>query len=384
VGAATEAPAEPTEAPTEAPATTVEVATEAPEATDAAAGGVATQAETATAAPAAPAAPAAAATMQPAAPGQLLQAVRERGTLICGAHGTFPGFGSVDAEGNFVGFDVDFCKAVAAAVFKDASKVEYRPLSAQERFTAVQTGEVDMLSRNTTWTTSRDSSVGMDFAPVTFFDGQGMLVRSADNITSLEDMDGASVCVQSGTTTELNLADNFRARNIEVNPVVFEEMDATVAAYDEGRCDGLTSDKSQLVSSRLSLQNPDEHVVLEVTMSKEPLAPAVLQGDPQWRDIVTWVIYGIFTAEEMGITSENVDTFADSEDPNVRRLLGLEGDLGAGLGLDNDFMVEVIRAVGNYGEIYNRHLGPDTPFDLPRGQNALWTEGGLIYAPPFR
>jgi general L-amino acid transport system substrate-binding protein len=310
--------------------------------------------------------------------------VRERGNLICGAHGSFAGFGTVDASGNFVGFDVDFCKAVAAAIFNDPSKVQYRPLSAQERLTAVQTREVDMLSRNTTWSLARDTTSGMDFAPVTFFDGQGMMVRKADNITKLEDMNGASVCVQSGTTTELNLADNFRARQLEFNAVVFEEQAQAVAAYDEGRCDAITSDKSQLASNRQEMQAPDDHVILDVTMSKEPLAPAVLQGDPQWRDIVAWVIYGTFTAEELGITSENVDTFSTSEDPNVRRLLGAEGELGAGLGLENTFMVNVIKAVGNYGEIYNRHLGPETSFNLPRAQNELWTNGGLIYAPPFR
>lgn len=354
------------------------------------AGGAAGTAATAGAAATQPAAAGGAAgaqtgaTAQAAAPGETLQVVRDRGNLICGAHGTFAGFGTVDPSGNFVGFDVDFCRAVAAAVFGDPAQVEFRPLSAQERFTAVQTREVDMLSRNTTWTTARDTSIGMDFAPVTFFDGQGMMVRQADNLTRLEDMGGASVCVQSGTTTELNLADNFRALNLEVNPVVFEEQAQAIAAYDEGRCDGLTSDKSQLASNRQEMQNPDEHVILDVTMSKEPLAPAVLQGDPQWKDIVTWVVFGTITAEELGITSENVDTFSNSEDPNVRRLLGLEGDLGAGLGIENDFMVDVIKAVGNYGEIYNRHLGPDTPFNLPRGQNELWTNGGLMYAPPFR
>ena len=374
-----------TESAAEVAAAQVTTATATEEATAAPAGET-TAAETAAAgATTAPAAPAAAAgTAEPAAPGETLRAVRDRGTLICGAHGTFAGFGTVDASGNFVGFDVDFCKAVAAAIFNDPTKVQYRPLTAQARFTAVQTREVDMLSRNTTWTTSRDTSVGMDFAPVTFYDGQGMMVRKADNITKLEDMNGASVCVQSGTTTELNLADNFRSRNLDFDAVVFEEQAQAVTAYDEGRCDAITSDKSQLASNRQELQNPDDHVILDVTMSKEPLAPAVLQGDPQWKDIVTWVIYGTFTAEELGITSQNVDSFANSEDPNVRRLLGIEGDLGKGLGLENNFMVNVIKAVGNYGEIYNRQLGPGTPFNLPRGQNALWTEGGLIYAPPFR
>lgn len=379
-----ETPAAPTEAPTEAPVeVATEAATEAPAAEATEPAGAETATAEATQAPAAGGA-AAQATALPVAPGETLQVVRDRGTLICGVHGSFAGFGTVDASGAFVGFDVDFCKAVAAAIFNDATKVEYRPLSAQERFTAVQTREVDMLSRNTTWTTARDTSIGLDFAPVTFFDGQGMMVRSAENITTLEDMGGASVCVQSGTTTELNLADNFRARQLEFDAVVFEEQAQAVAAYDEGRCDAITSDKSQLASNRQEMQVPGDHVILDVTMSKEPLAPAVLQGDPQWKDIVTWVIFGIFTAEELGITSENIDTFATSEDPNVRRLLGVEGDLGVGLGLDNTFMVNVIKAVGNYGEIYNRHLGPETPFNLPRAQNELWTNGGLIYAAPFR
>lgn len=320
----------------------------------------------------------------PAEAGATLQKVRDRGQLICGVNDQLAGFGSVDASGQYSGFDIDFCKAIAAALFNDPGKVQYRALSAQERFTAVQTGEVDVLIRNTTWTTSRDTTVGLDFAPVTFFDGQGMMVRKSDNITKLEDMNGASICVQSGTTTELNLADNFRSRGLEFTPVVFETNDQTVAAYDEGRCDGFTTDKSGLASSRLKLQNPDDHVILDVTMSKEPLAPSVLQGDPQWADIVSWTAYGLFSAEEYGITQANVDSFANSEDPNIRRLLGIEGDLGKGLGLENNFMVNVVKAVGNYGEIYNRHLGPETNINIPRGQNALYTQGGLLYAPPFR
>ena len=310
--------------------------------------------------------------------------MRDRGELICGVNDQLPGFGSVGTDGVPSGFDIDICKAVAAAVLGDPEAVQYRPLSTQERFTALQSREIDMLARNTTWTISRDSSVGLDFAPVTFFDGQGMMVRTADGITSLEDMGGASICVQSGTTTEQNLADAFRALELEFTPVVFEDANQTYAAYDAGQCDGATSDKSQLASRRIGLQAPADHVILDVTISKEPLAPAVLQGDPQWADIVSWTVYGLMNAEEYGITTENVGTFADSEDPNIRRLLGIEGELGAGLGLDNDFMVDVITAVGNYGEIYNRHLGPDTPINIPRGQNALYTDGGLIYGIPFR
>ncbi len=314
-----------------------------------------------------------------------LQAVLDRGTLICGAHGTLPGFGAVDANGNYVGFDVDFCRAVAAAVLGDAEAVEFRSLSAQERFTAVQTGEVDVLFRNSTWTLTRDSSeVGMEFMPVNFYDGQGMMVRADSGIESLEDMDGATVCVQSGTTTELNLTDVFRSLGVEFEPVVFEDADPTRDAYDGGRCDGVTTDKSQLVSYLTQLTNPDEHIILDVTMSKEPLAGAVAQGDPEWADVVRWVLFGLMNAEEYGVSSETVNDMMGSEDPNVRRLLGVEGEMGAKLGLPNDFMVAAISSVGNYGEIYNRSLGPDTPFNLPRGQNALYTEGGLIYAMPFR
>ena len=340
----------------------------------------------ATEAAAAPAAPAESAAAAPAAQaGGRLQTVKDRGTLICGVHGQLPGFGSVDSEGNYTGFDVDFCRAVAAAVLGDAEAVEYRALTAQDRFTAVQTGEVDVLFRNSTWTLTRDSSeVGMEFMPVNFYDGQGMMVRAADGIASLEDMDGATVCVQSGTTTELNLADAFRAIDADFKPVVFETADETRDAYDQGRCDGVTTDKSQLVSYLTQLANPADHVVLDVTMSKEPLAGAVAQGDPQWADAVRWVVFGVVNAEELGVNSANVQEMLASEDPNVRRLLGVEGEMGAKLGLSNDFMVTVTTAVGNYGEMYDRNLGPDTPFDLPRGLNAQWNDGGILYAPPFR
>lgn len=329
-------------------------------------------------------APAEAPAAQPA--GQsLLEIVKSRGELICGANNQLPGFGYIDSDGNYSGFDVDFCKAVAAAVLGDPDAVQYRPLTAAERFTAVQTGEVDVLFRNTTWTLQRDASgVGMEFMPITFYDGQGMMVRGDSGITSLEDMDGATICVQTGTTTELNLTDNFRARGLDFTPVVLEDADRTFAAYDEGRCDGVTTDKSGLVSRRTTLASPDDHVILDVTMSKEPLAGAVLQGDPAWADAVRWVIYGLMEAEEYGVTSANLDEMASSEDPTIQRLLGVSGDMGALLGLDNDFLVRALAAVGNYGEIYDRNLGPGTPFDLPRGQNNQYTNGGLIYAPPFR
>ncbi|GAP62763.1 general L-amino acid transport system substrate-binding protein [Ardenticatena maritima] len=316
--------------------------------------------------------------------GSLLDTVKARGKLICGVNQALPGFGYLDQSGNFAGFDVDFCKAVAAAIFDDPNAVEYRPLTAQERFTALQTGEVDVLIRNTTWTLSRDTSVGLDFGVVTFYDGQGIMVRKADNITSMEDLNGAAICVQTGTTTELNLADQMRARGLDYEPVVFEDADSTFNAYEEGRCDAVTTDKSGLVSRRTVLQNPDDHVILDVTLSKEPLGPAVLQGDPIWHDVIMWVVFATIQGEEFGITSQNIDDFMNSEDPNVRRFLGLEGDLGTGLGLTNDFAYRVVKHVGNYAEIYDRNLGPDTPFNLPRGLNALWTDGGLLYSPPFR
>lgn len=372
--------------PTAAPA--AEAPTDAP-AIGAPVGGATAEAQAATAAPAPTAAPAAGPTAASApapapAAGATLQTIKSRGNLICGSNDQVPGFGSVDSSGQTVGFDIDFCKALAAAIFGDASKVTFRPLTAQERFTAVQSGEVDVLIRNTTWTLTRDTVNGLDFAPTNFYDGQGIMVRKSENISKIEDLEGATICVQSGTTTELNLADAFRARNLNFTPTVFEDANGTMGAYDAGQCDAVTTDKSGLASRRLSLQKPDDHIILDVTLSKEPLAPSVLQGDPQWHDIVTWVVYGLMNAEEYGVTQANVQEKLSSTDPNVRRLLGAEGELGKGLGLDNDFMVKVLTAVGNYGEIYNRNLGPDTPINIPRGPNALYTEGGLIYGIPFR
>lgn len=318
--------------------------------------------------------------------GSTLAATLERGTVRCGVNQELLGFGLLDPEtGEIVGFDVDFCHALAAAIFGDASKVELVPVTATTRLEALSSGEFDVLIRNTTWTISRDTSLGFNFAPTTFYDGQGMMVRKDSGITSLEDLDGATVCVQQGTTTEKNLADVMRALGVNYEPVVLADAPSTLAAYDEGRCDGFTTDKSGLVSQQILLAEPDAHVILNETMSKEPLGPLVRHGDDQWFDIVKWVTFGTFQAEELGITSANVEEMAaTSEDPVVRNLLGVEGDLGTALGLDNDFMVDVISQVGNYGEIYDRHLGPDTVFNLERGVNAQWTDGGLIYSPPFR
>lgn len=318
--------------------------------------------------------------------GNTLDIVLDRELLNCGVNANVPGFGYLDPDTQeFAGFDVDICRAVAAAVLGDSEAVEFRPLNAQERFPVLQSGEIDMLSRNTTWTVSRDTSLGLNFAPVTFYDGQGMMVRVDTGIETLEDMDGATVCVQQGTTTEKNLTDVFRALDIDYEPLVLADANATREAYDTGRCDGFTTDKSGLVSQQILLTEPAEHIILEENMSKEPLAPAVRHGDDQWYDIVKWTVFGLYQAEELGITSENVvEMFETSEDPVIRNLLGAEGELGAALGLENDFMVDVIEQVGNYGEIYNRSLGPDTPFDLIRGLNAPYTEGGILYAPPFR
>ncbi|HBQ99849.1 MAG TPA: amino acid ABC transporter substrate-binding protein [Cyanobacteria bacterium UBA11691] len=313
-----------------------------------------------------------------------LDVVKNRGTLICGVDGGIPGFSFVDETGEYSGIDVDVCKAVAAAVLGDSDAVEYRNLDSTERFTALAGGEVDMLSRNTTWTTSRDTTVGLEFAPTTFYDGQGMMVRQDSGITSLEDFEGKAVCVEAGTTTELNLTDNMREAGVTFETVTFQQADPAYAAYAEERCEGMTSDKSQLIARRSTLPNPEEHILLDVTMSKEPLGPLTLNNDSTWFDVVKWVTYGLIEAEELGITQANVEESKGSEDPTIRRFLGVEGDLGTGLELDNDFMVNVISSVGNYGEVYERNLGKESQFQLDRGQNDLWTRGGLLYSPPFR
>ncbi|GAB4504694.1 MAG: amino acid ABC transporter substrate-binding protein [Anaerolineales bacterium] len=316
-----------------------------------------------------------------------LAAVKNNGKVRCGVNSGVPGFGFLNEAGEFTGFDVDFCRALAVAIFNDPAAVEFRPVTAAERFTALQTNEIDVLIRNTTWTFSRDVELGTDFGPTTFYDGQGMMVRKDSGFSAIADMNGATVCVLSGTTTELNLADAFSARGISYTPLVFDKSDETAAAYDQGRCDGLTSDKSQLAGLRTTLTNPADHVILPDTMSKEPLGPVWAHGDQQWGDVVRWVINGIIIAEEKGITSANVKEIAAGtpEDPEVARLLGLEGSFGEMLGLEPDFMVNVIAAVGNYGEIYERNLGPEGT-DIPRegSFNMLWKDGGLLYPPPWR
>jgi len=332
-----------------------------------------------------PAAPAAPAVVAPAGYGVTLETVKARGNLICGVNSQVPGFGYVDANGNFSGFDVDYCHALAAAIFGDPGKVEFRPVTAAERFTALQSGEIDILSRNTTWSLVRDTELGGNFVHTTFYDGQGMMVPADSGITTLEDLDGGTICVQTGTTTELNLADVMAARGVSYTPAVFEDADSTFAAYSEGRCDGVTTDKSGLVSRRTVLADPSAHVIIDETMSKEPLGPMVRHGDDQWFDIAQWTVFALFSSEEFGITSANVDSvMASATAPEVKRLLGVEGDLGLKLGLENNWAYNIIKLVGNYEEVYNRNLGPDTPTYIPRGYNSLYTDGGLLYAPPFR
>jgi general L-amino acid transport system substrate-binding protein len=315
--------------------------------------------------------------------GEIVQRVLDRGTLICGGRTDLAGFGTVDADGRNEGMDIDICRAIAAAVLGDPEAVEVVPLTAAERGPALQTGEVDILARNATWTTSRDAQWG-NFAQVIFYDGQGYMVPVASGITTVEELDGATICVTTGTTTELNLADDFRQRGLEFEAVGFEDTATVYSTYEEGRCDATTSDKSQLASVRQGFSDPDAHVILEETISKEPLTPAVPSGDDQWFDIVKVVIWGLINAEELGITQANVEEMKSSDNVEVRRILGVEGEWGAAdIGLEPDAIAAAIAAVGNYGEIYDRYLGPDG-LDLPRGLNALWKDGGLIYAIPFR
>lgn len=325
---------------------------------------------------------------QDAAPvtlGEVTQRIIDRDELVCGVNTGLAGFAAPNDAGEYEGFDIDFCRAVAAAILGDANKVSFRPLQAGERQAAIQSGEIDMMSRNTTETLSRDTTWGATFAPVTFYDGQGLMVGTATGITTIEELEGASICVQSGTTTELNLADAFSSRGISYEPQVFADAAATWEGYLSGRCDAFTTDKSGLIAYRSQAPDPGAHTVLEITLSKEPLAPATPQSDEQFSDIVRWVIFGTFQAEEFGITSENIDEYLSSEVPEIQRFLGIgENAAGSYLGIPNDFMVTVIRQVGNYGEIFDRHLGPDTVFGLTRGINALWTQGGLMYSPPFR
>jgi general L-amino acid transport system substrate-binding protein len=312
-----------------------------------------------------------------------LDTIKQRGQLICGSNTGLAGFGIPNDKGEWTGFDVDYCRAVAAAVLGDPTKVKFVPLSAKDRFTALQSGEIDVLIRNTTWTLSRDAG-GMNFVGVNYYDGQGFMVRKSLNLTSALELSGASVCTQQGTTTELNLADFFRANNLPYNVVTFATSDETRQAYDAGRCDAFTTDASGLYAERLRLNNPDEHMVLPEIISKEPLGPAVRHGDDQWHDIVMWTHYALITAEELGVTQANLEENLKSEKPDIKRLLGTEGDFGKQIGLENNWAYNVIKGVGNYGEIFDRNVGAGSPLKIERGLNALWTKKGLQYAPPIR
>lgn len=324
------------------------------------------------------------ATAGSAASAATLDDVKAKGFVQCGVSQGLPGFSNPDADGNWSGLDVDLCRAVAAAIFGDSEAVKFTPLSAKERFTALQSGEIDLLSRNTTWTMSRDTQLGLNFAGVNYYDGQGFMIRTSMDINSALELSGASVCTNTGTTTELNVADYFRANNMEYELVAFEKADEVVAAYDAGRCDVYTTDQSGLYAQRLKLTNPGEHKVLPEIISKEPLGPVVRQGDDQWFNIVKWVHIATVNAEELGVTMDNVDEMKDGDNPAVKRLLGTEGEFGDSIGLGNDWAYNAIKAVGNYGEIFDRNVGPDTPLGIARGVNALWSKGGLMYGPPIR
>lgn len=316
--------------------------------------------------------------------GKTLEEVMDKGFVQCGVSQGLPGFSNADDSGNWTGLDVDMCRAVAAAVFGDASKVKFSPLSAKQRFTALSSGEVDILSRNTTWTMTRDTQLGLNFAGVNYYDGQGMMVPTSLGATSALELDGANICTNTGTTTELNITDYFKSNGMSFNLVAFEKADEVVAAYDAGRCDVYTTDRSGLAAQRGKLTNPDAHVVLPEIISKEPLGPVVRQGDDQWFNIVRWSLNAMINAEEMGISSSNVASMASSDNPSVKRLLGKDGNFGGELGISNDWAMNIIAQVGNYGESYEKHVGENTPLKLARGVNALWSQGGILYAAPIR
>jgi general L-amino acid transport system substrate-binding protein len=321
--------------------------------------------------------------MQAASAQQTLKAVKDRGELWCGSNGQLAGFGMPDQQGNWTGFDVDFCRAVAAAIFNDPAKVKFVPLTAVNRLTALQSGEVDVLSRNTTWTMSRDTT-GIDFAAVHYYDGQGFMVRKAQKLSSALELNDATVCVQQGTTTELNLADFFRSNNMSLKTVTFATSDEAVKAYEAGRCDSYTTDSSGLYGERLGLADPSDNIVLPEIISKEPLSPAVRQGDDTWVELVRWVHYAMLDAEEFGVTKVNVDDQLKSPNPEIRRLLGVEGRFGQSIGLTDNWAYRVIKHIGNYGESFERNVGQGSPLKIARGLNALWTKGGLQYGLPVR
>ncbi|MBM3570065.1 MAG: amino acid ABC transporter substrate-binding protein [Alphaproteobacteria bacterium] len=317
--------------------------------------------------------------------GKDLDAIKARGQVICGVSTGLAGFSLADSQGKWAGLDVDLCRALSAAIFGSPDKVKYQALTAQQRFTALQSGEVDLLSRNTTWTLTRDTSLGLNFAAVNFYDGQGFMVPKKLGVKSARELAGATVCVQPGTTTELNLADYFRANRMDFKPVVIERLDEINAAYFSGRCDVLTTDASGLASVRIKdAKVPEDHVILPELISKEPLGPVVRHGDDQLLDLVKWTHYAMLEAEELGVTSKNVDDQLKSSNPGTQRLLGVSGDMGKMLGVDNKWAYNIVKTVGNYAEIYDKHVGKDSALKIERGLNALWNKGGLQYAMPIR
>ncbi len=319
-----------------------------------------------------------------AAHADTLDDVTAKGYVQCGVTGGVPGFSAPDANNVWAGLEVDFCRAVAAAIFNDAEAVRYTPLTSQERFAALSAGEIDILSRTTTWTMSRDTDLGISFVGTMYYDGQAFMVREADGISSALELSGAAICIESGTTTELNAADYFAANNMEFNTVVFVDQDEVVKAYEDGRCDVYTTDGSALAAERSKFANPAEHVILPEIISKEPLGPVVRQGDDRWFKINRWAYFALLEAEELGVTSTNVDEMLGSDNPAIKRLLGVEGEFGAPIGLPNDWAYRIIKLVGNYGESFDRNVGPNTAIGLERGLNALWTDGGLQYSAPIR
>ncbi|MBX3535372.1 MAG: amino acid ABC transporter substrate-binding protein [Xanthobacteraceae bacterium] len=313
-----------------------------------------------------------------------LDDVKARGSILCGVSGGLAGFSQPDDKGNWTGIDVDFCRAIAAAIFNDPTKVKFLPLTAKDRFTALQSREIDVLSRNTTWTSSRDTSLGLNFVGVVYYDAQGFMVRKAAKVSSALELSNTTVCVQSGTTTQLNLGDYFRSNNMKYEAVVFNTADEVIKAYESGRCDVFTTDVSQIYAERLKLSKPDDHMILPELISKEPLGPVVRHGDDQWFDIVKWVLFAMINAEEYDISQKTIDQRLKSDRPDVKRLLGIEGNYGEQLGLTNDWVVRVIRHVGNYGEIFDRNVGANSRLKIERGLNKLWSKGGIQYAPPVR
>jgi general L-amino acid transport system substrate-binding protein len=313
-----------------------------------------------------------------------LNRVKQKGFLVCGSNPALPGFGMPDAQGNWTGFDIDYCRAFAAAIFNDPTKVRFIPLAGKDRFTALQAGEVDVLVRNSTWTMSRDTQLGLDFPAVNYYDGQSFMVRKKLGVSSAKELNGATICTQQGTTTELNLADFFRSNNIKYEVVAFATADETFKAYTSGRCDAFTTDGSALFAERLRASNPDEHVVLPEIISKEPFGLVVRHGDNQWGDLVRWVHFAMLNAEELGVTKANVDQMTKSDNPEIKRLLGTEGKFGEATGLTNDWGVRIVKHMGNYGEIFERNIGEGSPLKIKRGLNALWNKGGLQYGIPIR